>query len=100
MNERSITMAEKALMDFIRKSQNERDYFSGRLIEADDLPAPKQQMVSAAVKKVTWYKVEISDLEGELEMLREEFGIEEDTGQKEGLGGKDKKDKKYDAGRA
>ena len=75
MNERSIAMAERALIDFLRKNRSEYDYFRGRLIKADSLPAPDQQMVSAAVRKLNWYEVKISDLEGELEMLREELGI-------------------------
>ena len=74
MNERTIAIAERALIDFIRKSQRERDYFKGRLIKADDLPAPNQHMVSAAMRKLEWYKVELMELEGELEMLREELG--------------------------
>lgn len=83
MNERTIAMAERALIDFLKKSRRERDYFRGRLIQAENLPAPDQHMVSAAASKLDWYKVVISDLEGELEMLREELGIEEDTDQQE-----------------
>ena len=86
MNERTIAMAERALIDFLSKSRREHDYFRGRLIKAEDLPAPNQHMVSAAIGKINWYVVEIDELEGELEMLREEleqFGIEEDIDQRE-----------------
>ena len=84
MNERTIAMAEKALMDFIKKNQRDYDYFRGRLIQADNLPAPDQHMVSAAANKIDWYKVELMELEGELEMLREELGItEENTDQED-----------------
>jgi hypothetical protein len=79
MNERSFAVAERALIDFLKRSRRERDYFRGRLIRAADLPSPDQQMISAAISKVNWYVVEISELEGELEMLREELGTEEDT---------------------
>lgn len=90
MNERTIAIAERALMDFIKKSQKEHDYFRGRLIQADNLPAPDQHMVSAAARKIDWYKIELMELEGQLEMLREELGIveadtdQEDADQKEG----------------
>ena len=90
MNERTIAMAERALIDFLNKSRREHDYFRGRLIQADNLPAPNQHMVSAAIGKINWYLVEIDELEGELEMLREEleqFGMEEDIDQRESWGG-------------
>ena len=96
MNERTIAIAERALIDFIRKSQRERDYFRGRLIKADDLPAPNQHMVSAAMRKLEWYKVELMELEGELEILREELGIT-DTDQEEEQVGEEEKDTEYDA---
>lgn len=96
MNERTIAIAERALIDFIRKSQRERDYFRGRLIKADDLPAPNQHMVSAAMRKLEWYKVELMELEGELEMLQEELGII-DTDQGEESVGEEEKDTKHDA---
>ena len=86
MNERTIAMAERALIDFLNRSRREHDYFRGRLIQADNLPAPNQHMVSAAIGKVNWYVVKIDELEGELEMLREEleqFGMEEDIDQRE-----------------
>ena len=82
MNERSIALAEMALIDFLTKNRSEYDYFRGRLTEAEGLHAPDQHMVSAAIRKVNWYEVRITDLEGELQMLREEFGIEEATGWK------------------
>jgi len=78
MNERTIAAAEAALINFLKKTRRERDYFKGRLIRADNLPAPDQQMVSAAIGKVNWYAVEISELEGELEILREELGLKKD----------------------
>jgi hypothetical protein len=78
MNERTIAAAERALVNFLKKTRRERDYFSGRLIAADNLPAPNQHMISAAMSKVDWYAVEINELEGELEMLREELGLKED----------------------
>jgi hypothetical protein len=78
MNERTIAAAERALIDFLKKTRRERDYFRGRLIKADNLPAPDQHMISAAMSKVDWYAVQIHELEGELEMLREELGLTED----------------------
>ena len=83
MNERTIAAVERALIDFLKKTQREHDYFRGRLVQAEDLPAPDQHMVSAAINKVNWYTVEIDELEGELEMLREELGIEENADQRE-----------------
>jgi hypothetical protein len=79
MNEKTIASAEKALMDFIKKTKKERDYYKGRLARAERLLRPDQQMVSAAAAKVNWYKAQIEGLEGELEMLREELGITEKT---------------------
>ena len=79
MNQRTIAMAERAIVDFIKRNRQEHDYFRGRLIKAEDLPAPKQHMVSAAMRKLDWYKVELMELEGELDMLREELGLEQDT---------------------
>ena len=92
MNERTIAAAERALIDFLNKARRERDYFRGRLIKAEDLLAPKQQMISAAVDKLNWYAVEINDLEGELDMLREELeqiGAQENTEEEEELGGQE-----------
>ena len=86
MNERTIAAAEQALIDFLNKARRDRDYFRGRLIQADSLPAPDQHMVSAAIGKLDWYAVEINELEGELEMLREELeqlGVEANTDQEE-----------------
>ena len=81
MNQRTIEIAERALIDFLKRNRGERDYFRGRLIRADNLPAPDQHMVSAAIRKVNWYAIEISEIEGELDMLREALGIEENTDQ-------------------
>ena len=86
MNERTIEAAEKALADFLNRSRRKRDYFRGILIQADNLPAPDQHMVSAAINKLNWYVVEIDNLKGELEMIREEMeslGTEQDTDQEE-----------------
>ena len=83
MNEKSYEAIEKALMDLLKKTQREQDYFRGRLIKAESLILPKQHMVSAAIDKVNRYTVEINEIEGELEMLREEMGIEEDSVQEE-----------------
>jgi len=96
MNERTIAIAERALVDFIRKSQRESDYFKGRLVKADDLPAPNQHMVSAAMRKLEWYKVELMELEGELEMLREELGLT-DADQEEESGDEEEKNTEHDA---
>jgi hypothetical protein len=95
MNERTIAAAERALMDFINKTRRDRDYFRGRLIQAEDLIAPKQQMISAAIDKLNWYVVEIDELEGELEMLREELeqtGAQEDAEPEEELSGQETED--------
>ncbi len=81
MNEKSFEVVERALIDLLKKTQNQRDYFRGRLIKAEQLHAPKQHMVSAAVDKVNRYDIEITEIEGELEMLREEFGMGENTDQ-------------------
>ncbi len=100
MNERTIAIAERALVDFIKKSRRERDYFRGRLIKADNLPAPNQHMISAAMSKLEWYKVELMELEGELEMLREELGItdtDQNTDQEEEPGGEEEKNTEHDA---
>ena len=83
MNERSYMAAEQALVDLLKKTRKKRDYFRGRLIKAADLPLPKQHMVTAAYENVDRYDVDILELEGELEMLREEFGVEEDSEQEE-----------------
>ena len=81
MNEKSFALVERALIDLLKKTRNQRDYFRGRLIKAEQLHAPKQHMVSAAVDKVNRYDIEITEIEGELEMLREEFGMGENTDQ-------------------
>ncbi len=87
MNEKSFAVVERALTDLLKKTQRESDYFRGRLIQAESLILPKQHMIDAAIDKVNWYVVEISEIEGELEMLREEFGMVEDSIQEEGLRG-------------
>lgn len=99
MHERTIAAAERALEDFIKKKRKERDYFQGRLIRAANLPKPDQQMVSAALNKVNWYTVELHELEGELELLREELGIIKDNDQKEVPNGEEE-DTEYDQSRA
>ena len=87
MNEKSYEVIERALMDLLRKTQREQDYFRGRLIKAESLILPKQHMVSAAMDKVTRYTVEINEIEGELEMIREEMGLEGNLALEEELGG-------------
>jgi len=87
MNERTIAAAERALADFLQKTRRERDYFRGRLIQAENIPVPDQHMVTAAVNKLNWYLVEVNEIEGELEILREELEVyraEQDTDQEEG----------------
>jgi hypothetical protein len=96
MNERSIAVAERVLIDFLNKTRRERDYFRGRLIRADNIPAPDQHMISAAISKLNWYAVQLNELEGELEMLREELGIE-NTDEREEWGGEGEEDKEHDA---
>ncbi len=81
MNQRSYEVVERALTDLLKKTQREQDFFRGRLIQAESLVLPKQHMIEAAMEKVTRYEVEISEIEGELEMLRDEFGMEEDVDQ-------------------
>jgi len=86
MNERTIAAAERALVDFLKKTQSERDYFRGRLIQAENIPVPDQHMVTAAVNKLNWYLVEVNEIEGELEILREELEAlraEQDPDQRE-----------------
>ncbi len=83
MNQKTIASAERALMDFIKRSKREQDYYRGRLIKADMLPAPDQHLVSAAVNKLNWYKAQIDELEGELDLLREELGITKETTEEE-----------------
>ena len=87
MNQKSFMVVERALADLLKKTQNQRDYFRGRLIRAEQLHAPKQHMISAAIDKVNRYDIEITEIEGELEMLREEFGLGEDAEQEEQPGG-------------
>ncbi len=87
MNEKSFAVVERVLTDLLKKTQRESDYFRGRLIQAESLILPKQHMIDAAIDKVNRYEVEISEIEGELEMLREEFGMVEDPIQEEELGG-------------
>jgi hypothetical protein len=92
MNERTIAAAEQALVDFLNKARRDRDYFKGRLIKAEDLPKPNQHMIAAAMNKLSWYAVEINELEGELEMLREELeqlGAEADIDPEEEQGGEE-----------
>jgi len=83
MNEKSFAVVEKAMGDYLRKRQGEFNYFRDRLIKAGKIRSPDQQMVSAAIRKVNCYAVEIDELEEELKMLRVELGMEEDTDQME-----------------
>ena len=83
MNQKSYEVVERALTDLLKKTRREQDYFRGRLIKAESLVLPKQHMIDAAIDKVNRYDVEISEIEGELEMLREEFGTEKDEDKKD-----------------
>ncbi|MBM3211724.1 hypothetical protein FJZ33_05875 [Candidatus Poribacteria bacterium] len=86
MNEKTIASAEKALKDFIKKNKKEHDYYKGRLIRADKLAHPDQHMVSAAIAKVNWYKTQVNELEGQLDLLREELGIIKEISDEESTG--------------
>ena len=79
MNKKTLAIAEEALLDFMKKNIQEFRYYRGRIIKSETMSKPNQQMVSAAEKKVNWYKVELYDLEGELEMLREELDQAEES---------------------
>lgn len=52
MNEKSYEVIERALMDLLKKTQREQDYFRGRLIKAENLILPKQHMMWGAMDTV------------------------------------------------
>jgi hypothetical protein len=78
MNEKSFAAAENALIGLLKRNLKELDYHRGRLVKAKTLPKAKQQIVSASIKKVNWHKVQIHDINGELEILREQYMKETD----------------------
>jgi len=79
MNKKTLAIAEEALLDFMKKNIQEFKYYRGRIIKSETIAKPDQRMLSAAEKKVSWYKVELYDLEGELEMLREKLDQVEES---------------------
>jgi len=97
MNEKSFVVVERALVDLLKKTQKKRDYFRGRLIKSEDLRLPKQHMIAAAIENVNRYDIDIYEIEGELEMIREAFGMEENTDQEVEWSGEEEENKEYDA---
>lgn len=79
MNKKTLAIAEEALLDFMKKNIQEFKYYRGRIIKSETIAKPNQHMLSAAEKKVNWYKVELYDLEGELEILRDELDQVEES---------------------
>lgn len=79
MNKKTLAIAEDALVDFMKKNVHEYKIYKGRLIKSKNIPKPDQHMVTAALKKVNWYKVELYELEGELDILRDELHKVEDS---------------------
>ena len=78
MNEKSFAVAENALIELLKRNFKGLDYHRGRLTKAKTLPKAKQQIVSASIKKVNWHKVQIYELDGELEILRDQLAKETD----------------------
>ena len=95
MNEKTFAAAENALNEFLRKNLQELNYYNGRMIKSKIVKKVDQQMVSAAVGKINWHKIQIYELEGEMEMLREQLSIEDNTDNLEDQNGK-KENTKYD----
>jgi len=95
MNEKTFAAAENALNEFLRKNLQELNYYNGRMIKSKTVKKVDQQMVSAAVGKINWHKIQIYELEGEMEMLREQLSIEDNTDNLEDQNGK-KENTKYD----
>jgi len=87
MNKKTLAVAEEALLDFMKKNFQEFNIYRGRIIKSKTIRKPNQQMLSAAVQKVNWYKVELHELEGELEILREELDQAEESDNLEGQDG-------------
>jgi hypothetical protein len=95
MNEKTFAAAENALNEFLRKNLQELNYYNGRMIKSKTVKKVDQQMVSAAVRKINWHKVQIHELEGEMEMLREQLSTEDNTDNLEDQNGK-KENTEYD----
>jgi hypothetical protein len=95
MNEKTFAAAENALNEFLRKNLQELNYYNGRMIKSKTVKKVDQQMVSAAVRKINWHIIQIHELEGEIEMLREQLSIEDNTDNLEDQNGK-KENTKYD----
>ncbi len=87
MNEKTFAVAENALNEFLRKNLQELSYYRGRIIKSKTVKKVNQQMVSAAMRKINWHKVQIHELEGELDLLRDEFATEDSTDDLEGQDG-------------
>ena len=95
MNEKTLAAAENALNEFLRKNLQELSYYNGRMIKSKTVKKVDQQMVSAAVRKINWHKIQIHELEGEIEMLREQLSTEDNTDNLEDQNGK-KENTEYD----
>ena len=95
MNEKTFAAAENALNEFLRKNLQELNYYNGRMIKSKTVKKVDQQMVSAAVRKINWHKIQIHELEGEIEMLREQLSTEDNTDNLEDQNGK-KENTEYD----
>ena len=95
MNEKTFAAAENALNEFLRKNLQELNYYNGRMIKSKIVKKVDQQMVSAAVGKINWHKIQIHELEGEIEMLREQLSTEDNTDNLEDQNGK-KENTEYD----
>jgi hypothetical protein len=89
MNEKTFAAAENALADFLRKNLQELNYYRGRIIKSKVVKRADPQMVSAAVKKINWHKIQIHELEGELDLLKEEISQEDSTNEQEGQNGEE-----------
>ena len=88
MNEKTFAAAENALTDFLRRNLQELNYYRGRVIKSKIIKRADPQMVSAAVRKINWHKVQIHELEGELDLLREELTTDS-TDEREGHNGEE-----------
>ena len=54
------------------------------MIKSKTVKKADPQMVSAAIRKINWHKVQIHDLEGELDILREKINPEDKADDLEG----------------
>ena len=95
MNEKTFAAAENALSEFLRKNLQELNYYNGRMIKSKTVKKVDQQMVSAAVRKINWHKIQIHELEGEMEMLKEQLSTEDNSDNLEDQNGK-KENTEYD----